>query len=384
MNKLTQIRVAWLLPLMGPRAMYWQPVLREFKIIMPQTVVFTGLWSGYTPSCKDSFRVKVVGKTRLIPTGRSSCITFPSLSVLGDLVRFKPDVVFTAGFNVWTVFALLLGLWNGLRVVVIYDGSSPNVDKNNSIVRLFVRRLMVRLANAFITNSYAGKTYLQAILNARESCVFARPYQVPDKETLLASTKDHPDLFLSDTQRPLFLFVGEIIPGKGLHFLLQACSLLQKKGWQSWTLLVVGDGAQRSQLEDYVKNHGLNDRIRWAGWVSYSELGSFFQRSDVFVFPTLEDIWGMVLLEAMAFGKPVICSNRAGAAEMVSHAENGYIVDPYQADEIANRMKDFIDKPQLIHCMGERSKQIVAGHTPTSVARHLSDVVAAVINKHEH
>src|SRR4026209_1645174 len=98
MKKFSQVRVAWLLPLMGTRSFYWQPVLRELTKVMPQTVVFTGLWSGYNPSCEGGFNINVFGKTTLVPTGRTTCVTLPPLRIFGHLVRFKPDSVFTTGF----------------------------------------------------------------------------------------------------------------------------------------------------------------------------------------------------------------------------------------------------------------------------------------------
>ena len=146
-------------------------------------------------------------------------------------------------------------------------------------------------------------------------------------------------------------------------------------------MLIVGDGPQRSELEDFIKSRGLEDRVKWAGWVKYGNLGAYFQTADVFIFPTLEDIWGMVALEAMAFGKPILCSKWAGTAEMVVDDENGYIIDPHQPDQVANQMKRFINNASLIQSMGERSRQKIASHTPETVARHLSDVVACVLNK---
>ncbi len=345
---------------------------------MPETVVFTGFWSGYTPGCESAFKVKLVGTTRLVPTSHSSCIILPPLRIFRHLLDFRPDVVFTSSFTLWTAFALLFRFWKGVRVVVAYDGSAPHVDMSNSAVRLFIRRVMARFADAFITNSYAGKAYLHKVLKAKESWLFARPYQVPDAATLLAS-KGH--ICLADTRRPVFLSVGEIIRGKGLHLLLEACSLLRRDGYHDWSLLIIGDGAQRSELEDFIQSHGLEDCVKWAGWVNYDNLGVYFQAADVFVFPTLGDVWGMVALEAMAFGKPILCSKWAGTAEMVTDAENGYIIDPYQPDQVANLMKRFIDNSSLIQSMGERSKQKVAPHTPEAVARHLADVATWVLNK---
>jgi glycosyltransferase involved in cell wall biosynthesis len=83
----------------------------------------------------------------------------------------------------------------------------------------------------------------------------------------------------------------------------------------------------------------------------------------------------------MAFGKPVICSKWAGAAEMVSDNQSGYIVDPYRPDQLASGMKQFIENPHLIQVMGYRAKEKLAHHTPAAVAQHLSEVIHCVIDQ---
>src|SRR2546425_3802037 len=270
MKNLSSLRVAWLLPSLE-RGFYWQPVLSEFARVMPETVVFTGFWTGYTPGCEDAFKIKLGAKTRFLPTSHTSCIILPPLGIFRHLLHFRPDIIFTTSFNLWTALALLLRFWKGFRVVVVYDGSAPYVDMRDSRVRSFIRRVMVQFADAFITNSNGGKSYLTNILKAKESCLFVRPYQVPDTPTLLASRR-HVDLCLADSPRPVFLSVGEIVPRKGLHFLLEACSRLRNEGYHEWTLLIVGDGPQRSDLEDFIKSRGLEDRVKWAGWVNYGNL----------------------------------------------------------------------------------------------------------------
>jgi glycosyltransferase involved in cell wall biosynthesis len=303
-----------------------------------------------------------------------------SPTITAHLLYYNPDVVFTTAFSMWTAVALLLKLWRGWRVVIVYEGSSPNIDFEDSSARLVLRRAMAWFADAFITNSRGGGAYLTRALRARCSRVFVRPYEVPHSE-VLSNSSIGAEPSVGELQRPIFLFVGEIVPRKGLHLLVDACSLLWRDGYRKWTLVVVGDGPQRTELDGVIKSAGFDDRIKWAGWVSYGNLGKYFQQSDALIFPTLEDTWGMVALEAMAFGKPVICSKWAGAAEMVSDNLSGYIVDPGRPDQLASKMKQFIDNPHLIQLMGQRSQKKLACHKPRAVARHLSEVVKSVMEQ---
>jgi glycosyltransferase involved in cell wall biosynthesis len=375
-------RIAWLFPSLE-RGNYWHPILSELTRMYPQTHVFTGVWSGYSQGYENGFAVEVVGKMRFVDTaatgtGYNKGFIYASPKIIGRLLSFRPDLIFTTGFCMWTIFALLLKPIAQWRVVITYDGSSPGVDYRGDRLRAFARRLMGWAANGFITNSQAGKAYLQEQLGVSDSKIFARPYQVPDITALLQpSDRPLPD----PIHRPVFLYIGQLIPRKGLQQLLAACRLLQEQGCDRYTLWVIGDGAQRQELQAFSQQHQLEESVHWLGWVEYSQLGAYLQTSDVFVFPTLEDIWGMVLLEAMAFGKPVVSSRWAGASELVIEGENGYLIDPYQPEEIASAMRQLIDHPERISSQGDQSRTRMTAHTSPLAAQFLAKVTDVVLHQ---
>ena len=382
MNVKNSIPIAWLLPSME-RQNYWQPLFKEFTKTFPQTTVYTGFWEGFVPGLEGSFTVEVVGKTEFKPSrqgiGYSPGLIHVSPKIIGCLLKFRPQVIFVSGFSLWTLLTLLfkpIGQW---KVVIVYDGSSPTIDYINSRPRLILRSTMVGFTDAFITNTNEGKTYLTKILGAEAHRVFARPYQVPDVKTLLGQQEEELNSE-SHLPRPIFLFVGKLLHRKGLQFLLKACAILKKQGYQNYTLLIVGDGEQREELEAYSQNQDLTDCVNWAGWGNYDKLGAYLRTADVFVFPTLEDIWGVVLLEAMAFGKPILCSKWAGSSELVVEGKNGYIFDPYNPEELAEYMRCFIDHPDLILSMGQQSQQLIAQHDPEAAAKFLVEVTHFALN----
>lgn len=373
-------KVAWLLQGAGA---YYQPILSEFTKLFPETTVFTADWHGFLPGFEDSFTVRQVGHMKVLSSpgqskGYRPSFTYLSPSIIGHLLKLKPDVVFSTAFSVWTIIAVLLKVWCKWRVVILYDGSSPGVEYKGSWLRLFQRRAIAHFTDAFITNNNLGKAYLTKVIGAKENCVFNRPYLVPHPKTY-SQNLEKIKLASSQLKHPIFIFVGNVIPRKGLHKLLEACSILQAKGCRDYTLLVVGDGAQQPELESFVKNHHLENQVQWVGSVDYEQVGAYFQKADVFVFPTLEDVWGLVAVEAMMFGKPIICSKWAGAVELVIDEENGYVFDPHEPEKLAELMKNFIDSPDLINNMGEKSKQIMQNNTPEQVSRSLAEIVEFVI-----
>lgn len=373
-------RIAWLLT---SAFYYWHPMLSCLTDLFPETVAFAANWRGYAPGFDNSFTVEVVGERKVIALAKSetsygSNFTYMPLNIVKQLFRFKPDVVFSNSFGVWTVLALLFKPLGNWRVVIAYEGSSPGVDYRNSSLRLAIRQLMVNAADACITNSQAGKNYLIEWLKAPEEKVFLHPYEVPSalpwaEITTVATPKNN-----RLQQHPIFLFVGSITPRKGLHLLLKACALLKQKG-DRFTLNIVGGGSQQQELELFCRQHELTECVQWIGQVDYKVLGHYFHQADVFVLPTLEDTWGMVILEAMAVGKAMLCSKFAGASELIEDGENGYRFDPNEPEKLATLMHCFIDDLSLSAVMGGKAKQTMTHYTPEMAANFLGQVTFFVL-----
>lgn len=371
-------RIAWLLT---SAFYYWHPMLSELTQRVPQMKAYAANWRGYAPGFEDSFTVDVVGNRKVIPllkseTSYGSNFTFLPLNIVSRLLQFKPQVIFSNSFGMWTLLALLfkpLGHW---KVVIAYEGSSPGVDYLNSPIRLWIRRTMAALADAIITNSQAGKDYLINVLGASKDRVFMQPYEVP---TAHALAEGDAKAINTPNQRPCFLFVGSIKPRKGVHLLLQACARLAQQGQEDYTIWVVGDGEQRSELEVFCQEHNLSERVKWIGQVKYEHLGRYFAKADVFVLPTLEDTWGMVVLEAMVVGKPILCSKWAGASELIQEGKNGYCFDPHNPTELAEKMQRFIADPDLAQKMGQQSVAVMEKYTPGVAADFLVDVATFAI-----
>ena len=384
MGNSNDLRIAWLVPSVELGA-YWQPVLREFTRVYKNTIFYTGLvWPGFDPDVPGAQVIQLVGEMKSLELtktiGYSRRLMLVSPGIIGHLLAFKPDVIFAQAYSLWTLLALLLKPWGKWRFIIIYDGSSPNSDLQDSKLRSFLRRVISRYADAFVANSYGAKEYLIKGVGAKPENVFTRTYLVPDATTLHASL-ERGDTTVVQVKRPIFLYVGRITPRKGLKALLEACSLLESQGYRDYTLLVVGMGEQREELEAFIKERNLETQVTWVGWVEYGSLGAYFQKADVFVFPTLEDLWGMVALEAMVFGKPILCSKWAGAAETVVEGKNGYIFDPHKPEELAIAMRRFLDDPELIESMGCQSQKLISEKNPSSAAQSFVEVISSVLGE---
>lgn len=380
------VRIAWLIPSLD-RGYYWQPILREFTRHFPDTVVFTGIWPGFLTGLEGTFSVRHLRGLKFVTLkpatkGTESSITWLPLSIVGQLLRFRPRVVFVSGFNLWSLYALLFKAFTWTHIILLWDGISPAVGYARAPIRLRIRRVMARFFDGCISNSREGVDYLRTVLGVPDLNLRQYPYQVPSidflqERSLSAGAMD-------SCPSPRFLYVGRLIEPKGIQNLLLACSLLKNKGLGPFSTVIVGDGAQKMALRDLASKLGLDDQIHWAGEVGYRELGTYYRACDIFVFPTQEDIWGVVPLEAMAFGKPILCSKYAGSKELVRHGQNGFVFDPFNHQSLAQYMARFLREPQLIKSFGAMSEQVIAQYTPKSAANVLATTVASVLDRRLH
>ena len=380
MNYPTGVRAAWLFPSLR-KGNYWHPIFRDFSQRF-ETIVYAGLWPGFSPGLEDTFEVEVVGQTQF-GQDYSARIANASPKIIIPLLKFRPQIIFTSGFSIWTILALALKPLTGWRVAILYDGSSPSIDFRNSWARLLLRRSLARMADGFCANSGAAKDYLIEVLNAPPARVFGNTYLVPDLTALLPSNGDIAPVaslpVANDPQITTFLFVGELIPRKGMRQLLQACARLNRSSNHHYRLLAIGDGEERVELAQLATAEHLDDIVTWVGWVPYEQLGAYFQLADALIFPTLEDVWGMVVLEAMAFGLPVLCSQWAGAAELIVAGENGELFDPHQPLELAALMERVLQQPLLLETMGATAHRMTAHHTPAAAVDNFETVIHQIL-----
>jgi glycosyltransferase involved in cell wall biosynthesis len=377
----SEMRIAWLLPVAW---FYWQPFISEFSKQFPNTVVFTALWPGFAKGFEETLDVRPIGKWKVFrkegpAKGYGSGLTYISPTIIFALFKFWPQLIYSSSFGIWTILALLLKPIGRWKVIIAYEGSAPGVDFLNSPRRLALRRVMVRAADGFITNSQAGRHYLVQHLAAPEERVFVHPYEVPAEQSLFAESLDREPSVIKDLPRPLFLFVGRVMPRKGLQTLLEACVKLKQRGHEQYTLLVIGEGEELERLQAYCRDQDIDNCVQWTGRVEYSEIGRYFKASDVFILPTIEDTWGVVVLEAMLFGKSVLCSSGAGSSELIAQGENGFVFDPADAAALATAMQFMIESPEQMKLAGEKSRQVMAHYTPESASNFIVDVTTCTM-----
>jgi glycosyltransferase involved in cell wall biosynthesis len=169
---------------------------------------------------------------------------------------------------------------------------------------------------------------------------------------------------LPDGCGPVVLTVGRLMagePGKGVELVLQALARLHCR-YPRLLYVVVGDGDLRPRLEHEVRARFPSLQVWFAGAQPPERLRGFYEAADVFVMPSRQEGFGIVFLEAMAVGRPVIAGRCGGAPEVVVDGETGFLVEPSDVVTLTARLALLLDRPELRRQMGEAGRRRVAEH----------------------
>lgn len=181
---------------------------------------------------------------------------------------------------------------------------------------------------------------------------------------------------------PMLLFVGRIIRQKGLDFLVRAMPLVLAKNPDA-RLVIVGRGNKLEQVKRLVKRLGLETQVIFPGFVSEDELKDALCGCDVFVLPSLWEVLPISILEAMACGRSVVCTNAGGNAELVRDGFNGFVVPKRDPKSLANAINKIVADPILQRRMGENSrKRAVEEFDWPIIAAKTIDAYQKVIAEH--
>jgi glycosyltransferase involved in cell wall biosynthesis len=170
------------------------------------------------------------------------------------------------------------------------------------------------------------------------------------------------------------LYVGQLIERKGLRYLIDAYDRL-KRTYADVALVLLGYGPLRNELEETARMRGLPD-VHFLGHMDVEQIPRAYAMADVFVLPSLEDTWGLVVNEAMACGLPVVVSERVGGSvDLVRDGENGFLVEAGDADALAERVGVLVRQPELAERLGACSMQLIQQFTPERAAHGFAAAV---------
>lgn len=174
---------------------------------------------------------------------------------------------------------------------------------------------------------------------------------------------------------PRLVCVGRLCRQKGQLLLIEAAARLARRG-ADFELVLAGDGEMRREVEAAIARHGLGQRVRITGWIGGEAVRREILAARALVLPSFAEGLPVVIMEALALGRPVITTAIAGIPELVRPGENGWLIPAGSGDDLADAMADCLARPlEDLMAMGEAGKaRVLARHSVDREAGKLAEL----------
>lgn len=293
----------------------------------------------------------------------------------------KPDVVITEGFGGWAPAGIRYAVLHRKKLCMFYERTAY-VERNSPQWRSWYRRIVGMPVDHFLINGTLTEQYLNEGLHFKHTpkvkgCMCADSFGLAEAvKTVTDADKQVLSKELNLKGGLTYLFVGQMVERKGIEQLLDAWTAHIEKHPDD-NLIVIGKGILLDKMKE---QYDSCSSVHILGAVNYDLLYRYYALCDVFIMPTLEDNWCLVIPEAMACGKPVASSiYNGGHYELVQNGVNGYNFDPLKKEEILDTLDKFHGAD--LEAMGKKSVEIESNFTPDKAAQRIFDACKCVFEK---
>lgn len=276
---------------------------------------------------------------------------------------------------------LKLGRKNGIPVIYTYHTRLekyahylPFLKKtfHNLLSHKLIKRFCQK-CDAIIAPTTSAKEYLENVGVSREKFVmptgidFERYHQLDDDqlEELKRQFKQSNELILCTVSR--------LSKEKNIDFLLDGLKRLKEQSNHSFKCLMIGDGPLKEDIQKRIMDYELQDYVMMLGTIKPEEMCYYYTLSDLFVFSSLSETQGMVILEAMAGGCPVVAIRSSGIDDVIDNGVNGYKT---KADVIewVDRILEIMKDQDLRHELAKQAYLYAAGHSVDQMAEKMETI----------
>ena len=275
-------------------------------------------------------------------TRQTEAVPLP-MGLIWALLRFWPEVIVSGDFGPRSLLCWLIARIVGAKFLIWTEEIQSSARGRSSLQRK-LRRFLLPRADGFFSWGEPARDYLLL-----EGVALDRITVVPQSIDVDGWNSFRPPQSRDVLRGELgfvgitFLLVGRFVERKGFDRFIKAWSSLPDSATSRAAAVVVGAGELSADLVDLSRKLEARNII-FKGRLNAVELARYYTACDVFVFPSLEDVWGMVVNEALLFGMPVLGSVHAGAVQQLVHdGETGSAFDPNDIREFTRRLLLWID-----------------------------------------
>lgn len=275
----------------------------------------------------------------------------------------KYDLVLAYDYHIKNAIRLeLTCIKNKVPYIMNLDGA---FIRKNFMKNIIKRYLVTHAAGYFASGKHASEYF--KYFGADENKIFYHPFTSLHaeeilKEPIAEAEKEKYRKKLGINKPKMVLSVGQYIHRKGFDVLLEAWDKVLD---ENYSLVIVGGGEEEKLYQQYIAEHNLKG-VQLIGFKQKEEIFEYYKAANLFVLPTREDIWGLVINEAMAFGLPIVSTNMClGAVELVEDGINGYIVPADDSRKLLEAIKCSLEKNGTE--IGEKNIEKIRNYTYENV-----------------
>ena len=290
-----------------------------------------------------------IGRGGLQKIGRYLCILF---KVIFLLVSFRPHLCYIAittqglGFYKDSIIALIVRFF---RIKRVYHFHNKGVEsKHNNMFDHLLYRLVFQKAYVIILSKYLHKDVEKYVPKNR---LFICANGIPEISSILK-----PNQRKSKTK---CLFLSNLLKSKGVFLLLDSIKYLQGQNHNLFFVSFVGGEGDITGKEftSRINNLGISQYAAYLGGIFGDEKNHIFSSSDIFVHPTFNDCFPLVIIEAMQHSLPVISTYEGGIPDIVKDGETGFLVPKNDPVALAEKLELLIKNPELRNQMGQAGRK---------------------------
>lgn len=275
------------------------------------------------------------------------------LKLIKELSLYKPAFVYFqisplgSAFYRDTLFVLIIKLFRN-KILFHLHGKGIKEASRSKIKRIFYK--FVFYNSEIICLS---KLLISDIENVFKGPIHIINNGVPDIDLkkVLSDSQNH-------TEHINILFLSNLIKSKGIIDFLEALNILNRKGIDFNASIVGAEGDfTATELNSIIAEANLYNKVKYLGAIYQDEKNEIIAANDVLVFPTKNDIWGNVIIEAMQFGIPVISTIEGAIPEIIDDGVTGFLAEKNSPAQIADKIEILIKNPSLVESMGNAARK---------------------------
>lgn len=301
-------------------------------------------------------------------------------AVFGALDEIRPECIAIGGWAAAeSAAALLWAAENGCPCIITSESQAFDAQRSRSSE--WIKKEIVKLCDAALVGGYTHKRYMQDLGMAED--LISLGYNAVDNEHFkisAAAAREDADRLRAEFDLPdrYILASGRFIEKKNFPRLVRAYAEAKTAVPDAPSLVILGDGDERANIEAEITATGMQDNVKLAGFKTYEDLPTLYGLSEGFVHVSFVEQWGLVINEAMSTGVPVVASHACGAAStVIADGENGFLVDATETASIADALqKLFRMTPAARATMGENAAHAIADWGPDRFGRGFARAVS--------